>query len=151
MRDGALISLKHKDMDLEKREVWQDPKHVKTKNHKGITSQFIPIDCFADETVVDWLAYSRDVLSMIPDEPLFPKQLVANNPAKLSFEVIGLSREHWAYDAPVREIFHKAFVAAGLPKCQPHTVRSTIAIWGWKTARSFSLRRSARALATNTP
>jgi len=28
VRDGALISLKHKDVDLDKREIWQDPKHV---------------------------------------------------------------------------------------------------------------------------
>ncbi len=59
VRDGALISLKLVDVDLEKREVWQNPKHVKTKYRKGITSQFLPIDDFAEKIVIDWIAHSR--------------------------------------------------------------------------------------------
>lgn len=146
VRDGALISLKHKDVDLEKREVWQDPKHVKTKNRKGITSQFIPIDNFADEIVLDWLAYSRDVLGLKPGDPLFPKQRITNNPENLQFEACGLSNEHWANATPVREIFYKAFIAAGLPKCQPHTIRNTIAIWGMDKCSQLQFKTISQSL-----
>jgi len=146
VRDGALISLKHKDVDLDKREVWQDPKHVKTKNRKGITSQFIRIDSFATAIVEEWLAYSRGALGMKPDNSLFPKQQVANNPTKLMFEVSGLSTEHWANATPVREIFHKAFIAAGLPKCQPHTVRNTIAIWGIENLSQLQFKALSQSL-----
>jgi integrase len=146
VRDGALISLKHKDVDLDKREVWQDPKHVKTKNRKGITSQFIPIDRFAKEIVVEWLAYSRGILGMKPGEPLFPKQRIVNNPAKLKFEACGLSTEHWSNATPVREIFHKAFFAAGLPKCQPHTIRNTIAIWGMENCSQLQFKALSQSL-----
>jgi integrase/recombinase XerD len=140
VRDGALISLKHKDVDLEQREVWQDPKHVNTKYRKGITSQFIPIDPLAEKIVLEWLAYSRDVLSMKSSDPLFPKQRVVNNPDTLQFEARGFSTEHWANATPVREIFHKAFIAAGLPKCQPHTVRNTITIWAMENCSPLEFK-----------
>ena len=146
VRDGALISLKHKDVDLEKREVWQDPKHVKTKNRKGITSQFIPIDDFAEEIVLDWLAYSRDVLGTKPGDPLFPKQRITNNPEKLQFEACGLSTEHWANATPVRQIFHEAFIAVGLPKCQPHTIRSTIAIWALENCSQLQFKAISQSM-----
>ena len=146
VRDGALITLKHKDVDLVKREVWQDPKHVMTKNRKGITSQFIPIDDFAEGIVLEWLAYSRDVLSMKPDDALFPKQRVVNNPEKLQFEACGLSSEHWANATPVRQIFHKAFLTAELPKCQPHTIRNTIAIWGMENCSQLQFKAISQSL-----
>ena len=146
VRDGALISLKHKDVDLEKREVWQDPKHVKTKNRKGITSQFIPIDDFAEGIVLDWLAYSRDMLGMKPGEPVFPKQKIINNPATLQFESCGLSTEHWATATPVREVFHNAFIAAGLPKCQPHTIRNTIVIWAMDNCSQLQFKAISQSL-----
>ena len=146
VRDGALISLKHKDVDLDKREVWQDPKHVNTKNRKGITSQFIPIDSLAEEIVVEWITYSRESLGMKSGDPLFSKQRIANNPDKLKFEACGLSREHWANATPVREIFHKAFIAAGLPKCQPHTVRNTITIWGMENCSPIQFKAISQSL-----
>jgi integrase/recombinase XerD len=146
VRDGALISLKHKDVDLDKREVWQDPRHVKTKNRKGITSQFVPIDTLAEEIVLEWIDYSRNVLGMKPDDPLFPKQRVVNNPETLQFEACGFSTEHWANATPVRDIFHKAFIAAGLPKCQPHTVRNTITIWAQGNCSQLQFKAISQSL-----
>ena len=146
VRDGSLISLKQKDVDLDKREIWQDPKHVKTKNRKGITSQFIPIDSFAEEIVLNWITYSRNVLGLNGEAPLFPKQRVANNPKTLQFEACGLSMEHWANATPVREIFHKAFIAAGLPKCQPHTIRNTIAIWALENCSQLQFKAISQSL-----
>lgn len=146
VRDGALISLKHKDVDLDKREVWQDPKHVNTKNRKGITSQFVPIDTLAEKIVVEWIVYSRDVLGMKTEDPLFPKQRIVNNPDTLQFEARGFSTEHWANATPVREIFHKAFINAGLPKCQPHTVRNTITIWALENCSSLQFKAISQSL-----
>jgi len=91
VRDGALISLKHKDFDLDKREIWQDPK-------------------------------------------------------TLQFEASGLSTEHWANATPVREIFHRAFIAAGLPKCQPHTIRNTIAIWALENCSQLQFNAISQSL-----
>jgi len=147
VRDGALISLKHKDVDLEKMEVWQNPKHVKTKYRKGITSQFIPVDDFAEQIVLDWIDYSRNVLGMKPESALFPKQNIVNNFEKLEFESGGLSSEHWANATPVREIFHKAFIAAGLPKCKPHTIRNTITIWALDNCTQLQFKAISQSMA----
>ena len=83
---------------------------------------------------------------MKPGEPLFPKQRIVNNPAKLKFEACGLSTEHWSNATPVREIFHKAFFAAGLPKCQPHTIRNTIAIWGMENCSQLQFKALSQSL-----
>ena len=146
IRDGALIGLKNKDADLVKREVWQDPKHVKTKNRRGITSLFIPIDTFAQKIVMDWLNHSRNVLCMKPESALFPKQKLVNNPDKLQFESGGLSTEHWANATPVREIFHRAFTAAGLPRCQPHTIRNTITIWALENCTQLQFKAISQSM-----
>jgi integrase len=43
------------------------------------------------------------------------------------FEVAGLSPNHWANTGPVRDVFRKAFAAAGLPYFNPHSFRNTLA------------------------
>lgn len=129
VRDAALISLKRKHVDLAKREVWQDPKVVNTKNSKAISSFFMPFDPLWEEIVTDWLSYTDNVLNFTPDAPLFPKTRVKNNPETLQFEAMGLSREHWANATPVRDIFKAAFAAAGLPYYNPHTFRDMLIAW----------------------
>lgn len=146
VRDGALISLKHKDVDVGKREVWQDPKHVKTKNRKGITSQFIPIDALALEIVLEWISYTRDVLDMRQDDALFPKQKITNNPETLHFDMDRLSNEHWANATPVRNVFHDAFKTAGLPKCQPHTLRNTISTWALENCDQLQFKAISQSM-----
>jgi integrase len=42
------------------------------------------------------------------------------------FAPIGLSRKGWATSAPVRDIFRRAFKAAGLPYRNPHSVWSML-------------------------
>ena len=39
---------------------------------------------------------------------------------------VGLSRRGWASDGPAREIFRRAFAAAGLPYYNPHSFRSML-------------------------
>jgi integrase/recombinase XerD len=146
VRDGALISLKFKDVDLERKEVWQDPKHVKTKNRKGITSQFIPIEPLAEEVFLDWMAYYQNELGAKPEDALFPKQEIINNPETLQFEASKLSTDHWANATPVRDIFHKAFIAVELPKCQPHTIRNTIVTWAMDNCSQLQFKAISQSL-----
>lgn len=146
IRDGALISLKHKDVDHEKQELWQDPKHVKTKNRKGITSQFIPIDTLALQIVLDWITYSKGVLKMGTEAALFPKNKTTTNPETMQFDTGTLSHEHWANAAPIRKIFHDAFKAAGLQKCHPHTLRNTITIWALENCDQLQFKAISQSM-----
>lgn len=129
VRDAALISLKLKDVDRVKEEVWQDPKHVNTKNRKAISTFFMPFDTLWRDITLEWLDYTEQELRFKSDDPLFPKPEIKSCPEKLQFEVTGLSREHWANATTVRQIFRTAFERAGLPYYNPHSFRKMLAIW----------------------
>ena len=129
VRDAALISLRLGDVDVDKREVWQNPRHVRTKNRKGIMTFFAPLDPLWEDIVLDWIAYARGALGFADADPLFPKEATVNNPATLSFRSAGLVREPWANAAPVRAIFKAAFAAADLPYFRPHSFRKMIVRW----------------------
>jgi integrase/recombinase XerD len=129
VRDAALISLKIKDIDLIKKEVWQDPKHVNTKNRKAISTFFMAFDPLWEEIVLEWLEHAAHTLGLGPDDPLFPHTHVTSNPLTLTFEVTGLSRKHWANATPVCQIFREAFEVAGLPYYNPHSFRKMLALW----------------------
>jgi len=129
VRDAALISLKMKDVNRARTELWQDPKHVKTKNRKAIATTFQAFDPLWEEIVLEWLDYADKALGFQPNDPLFPQTAVKCNPATLQFEAIGLSREHWANATPVRQIFRAAFTRADLPYYNPHSFRNMVMIW----------------------
>lgn len=141
VRDDALISLKRKDVDADKGIVWQDPRHVRTKRRKGITTKFFgkPMP-LAEEIVMDWLKFLDEVIEVKSNDPLFPKTLVKCNPETMVFEAQGLSREHWANAGQVREIFKKAFNAVGLPYYNPHLFRNTIVKWGLKNLSQYEFK-----------
>lgn len=141
IRDDALVSLKRKDVDADKRMVWQNPRHVRTKRRKGIVTKFLgqPLP-LAEEIVMGWLKYLDEVIGAMPNDPLFPKTLIKNNPETMAFEAQGLSREHWATAGQVREIFKAAFEAAGLPYYNPHLFRNTITKWGLKNLSQYEFK-----------
>ncbi|MEQ8829769.1 MAG: tyrosine-type recombinase/integrase [Alphaproteobacteria bacterium] len=133
IRDDALVSLKLKDIDADRKTVWQDPKHVRTKRRKGIHTRFVSqVMPVAEEIVLDWIRYANDCLGMKPDDPLFPKTKVESDPEMMTFKANGLSREHWANAQPVREIFKVAFQRAALPYYNPHLFRKTVVKWALK-------------------
>jgi integrase len=66
-----------------------------------------------------------------PDDPLFPAAKVELGESG-HFENSGLQRKHWSNAAPIRQIFKDAFQRAGLPYCNPHSFRDTLAIFGEK-------------------
>ncbi len=140
VRDAALISLKMRDVDRIKKEVWQDPKHVKTKNRKAISTFFMPFDPLWQNIVMEWLCYADQELGFKPDDPLFPKQDIKCNPITLQFEAKGLSREHWANATPVRQIFHTGFTLAGLRYYNPHSFRKMLIIWAMENCTQMEFK-----------
>lgn len=111
-------------MDAIKLTVWQNPLHVRTK---GIVTGFVRavMPC-AEDIVLEWLKFTSEVLKLQPNDPLLPKTLVACNPATMSFEAQGLSKEHWANTQPVRDIFKRAFQTVNVPYFNPHLFRNTV-------------------------
>ena len=147
VRDDALVTLKIKDVNAAQRTVWQNPKHVRTKGRKGIVTGFVrqAMPC-AEDIVLDWLKYAHEVLQLTPSEPLFPKTLVVASAETMTFEALGLSKEHWANAQPVREIFKSAFQAVGLPYFHPHLLRKTICKWALKNCSQYEYKALSQNL-----
>ena len=147
VRDDALVSTRMKDVDIDQKTLWQDPKHVRTKFRKGIVTRFVsaPIPD-AEAIFINWYIHARDILKFSSDAPLFPQTLVAPNPQTLTFEVKGLSRDPWANAAPVREIFKKAFGNAGLPYFNPHLFRNTLVQWAEKNCTPYEFKAISQNL-----
>ncbi|MEH6477402.1 MAG: site-specific integrase, partial [Sneathiella sp.] len=147
VRVDALISLKRKDVEAAKKTVWQDPKHVRTKRRKGIVTRFVgQVMPLAEEIILEWLQYLDEMLHVAPNDPLFPKTLVKCSSEIMAFEAQGLSNEHWANTGSVREIFKKAFHAAGLPYYNPHLFRKTICKWGLKNLTQYEYKALSQNL-----
>ncbi len=126
VRDSALISLKLRHVHLEDELVLQDPSDgVKTKFSKRIDTYFFPVGEDVKQIVVDWIKYLYEKKLYGEEAPVFPRTHVTRD-GNLSFHVAGLEPEHWNTTAPVREIFHEAFAAAGLPYYNPHSFRKTL-------------------------
>lgn len=66
---------------------------------------------------------------------LFPATLIAVG-ASQHFEAAGLDRKHWSTASPIRTIFKKAFIAAGLPYFNPHSFRNTLARFGEQVCKT---------------
>lgn len=140
IRDDALVTMKIKNVDIEKREIWQNPRNVRTKNRKSIITYFMAFDPLWEAIFTDWYKYATETLGFKPDDALFPKQLVKNNPEKMTFEAAGLSREHWAGAQTVREIFKEAFTSAGLPYYIPHSFRKTLVLWAMENCSQYQFK-----------
>ena len=125
MRDAAIASLPLGKVNLERREVFQDARVVKTKRAKTWRTFFFPVGGDAEAIVSDWVRYLREELLFADTEPLFPKTETGLNEAG-AFAAIGLSREYWGNADAVRRIFRERFEAAGLPYFHPHSLRHTL-------------------------
>lgn len=146
IRDAALISLKIKDINLETGVVWQNPKHVKTKNRKGIQSKLMDIVPNSKEIVLDWVRYCKEELKHGQECPLFPSTLVKNNLEKLQFESSGLSKQPWANAQPVRNIFKEAFERVGINYHNPHSFRKMLVNWGMKNCSQYEFKAISQNL-----
>ena len=134
-RDSAIASLKLKHVDLLAGCVHQDAREVKTKFSKTFNTFFFPVGEEIRAIVSEWVSYLRDHRLWGNDDPLFPATLVVPGPDR-QFAVAGLAREHWSTASPIRSIFRKAFVSAGLPYFNPHSFRNTLAQLGEKVCQT---------------
>jgi len=124
-RDGALISIKLKHVNLIDGSVFQDARDVSTKFSKTFTTYFFPVGDDILKIVADWIHYLREQKLYGNDDPLFPMTEVGLNKNK-QFDATGLKRKHWRTTAPIRDIFQQAFKNAGLPYFNPHSFRATL-------------------------
>jgi integrase len=128
-RDNAIASLSLKHVDVARRLVFQDPREVRTKRAKTITTFFFPVGDDIESIVTDWIAWLRTEHLFGEDDPLFPATKVGLG-AHQKFEAVGLDRKHWRNADPIRRIFREAFEAADLPYFNPHSFRKTLAVLG---------------------
>jgi len=129
-RVGALASFQLGHVDLAGGFVEQDARTVRTKAAKSFRTYFMPFVPGALVIVVEWIAELRGDL-WGPGDPLFPATQMGLG-ADGGFIATGLSRKGWATTAPVREIFRRAFAAAGLPYFNPHSFRDTLVHHGMR-------------------
>lgn len=134
-RDGAVVSLKVKHVDLIESCVVQDAREVTMKFGKSFVTWFFPVGEFPLQIVQEWLEFLTKKMLWGPGDPLFPATLVDGGAGK-AFHAAGLARLHWTTADPVRAVFKRAFVAAGLPYYSPHRLRDTLASLGKRYCRS---------------
>lgn len=126
-RDDAIASLRLKHVDLVEGRIFQDGREVRTKFGKSIETYFFPVDGEVEVGAIfhDWVDYLRTDYGFGPDDPLFP-------PAKIevgndgNFAQSGFGRKCWANADPIRAVFKREFLAAGMPYFNPHSFRKTL-------------------------
>jgi integrase len=124
-RVTAVVSLKLRDIDIERRVLVQDARTVKTKFSKTYDTWFFPVGDDIESIVVDWVQFLTEEKQWMLDDPLFPATQVEVGTSG-HFEQSGLAREHWSGTGSIRAIFRDAFKLAGLPYFNPHSFRNTI-------------------------
>jgi integrase len=134
-RDGAIASFKLRHIDFEEGRIDQDAREVHTKFSKSFVTTFFPVGDRIRAVVVDWVIFLRREKLWGLDDPLFPATRIAVG-AGLRFEAVGLDRKHWSTASPIRSIFKKAFSSVGLPYCNPHSFRKTLALLGGQRCRT---------------
>ena len=134
-RDSAMASMKLKHIDLAADSIDQDAREVNTKFSKTFTTFFFPVGDDIRRIVVEWVLYLRQNKLWGNDDPLFPSTCITLGAAR-QFEASGVERRHWRSASPIRAVFHEAFVGAGLPYFNPHSLRNTLVQLGQHVCRS---------------
>ena len=135
IRDNAAASLLLGHVDVDRQMIVQDPKAVRTKNSKLIESVLLPLGPDVEEAFFSWVTYLREDLRWQPDDPLFPQSRQRID-AEKGPVVDGFKRQIWSGSQPIRQIFKRAFAAAGLPYFTPHRVRNTVVEYAYLTCRT---------------
>ncbi len=129
VRDGALISLRVKHVDMASESVNQDAREVRTKNSKSQVTTFFAVDGNVQKIVADWLSELISDHLWGRDDPLFPSTLLEQGPDQ-QFRAVGIARRHWRTADAARKIFREAFEAIGLHGFNPHSFRHALALFG---------------------
>jgi integrase len=134
-RDGAVVSLKLKHLDLAEGRVIQDAREVATKFGKSFDTWFFPVGDDVRKIVEEWVAYLRHELLWGPGDPLFPATRMEVG-EEHQFRAAGLACRPWSSAGPIREVFRRAFATAGLPYFSPHRLRDTLVALAEQRCRS---------------
>ena len=124
-RDGAIISMRVKHIDLINKQVHQDPNEVDTKAGKQINTWFFPVGAVFIQEVEDYLAYLKTEQGFTAGDYLFTSSALGRNEND-QFCIIGVTKERWAGTQPMRDIFRMAFNAVDMPYFNPHSFRKTL-------------------------
>ncbi len=125
IRDGAMVGLRLRHLDLHGRRVHQDARQIRTKFAKTMTTIFFPVCPEAEAIVHAWADELTANLLHGPDDALFPKTKVGLGPGG-GFVTLGVERASWRSPASIRRIVAGAFSQAGLPAFGPHSFRHTL-------------------------
>ncbi len=124
-RIGALASFRLGHVDIAGGFVEQDARTVRTKAAKTFRTYFMPVDTAAMAIIAAWTKELATDHLRGPDDPLFPATEMGLAPDG-GFTPVGLAKRGWVTSEPVREIFRRAFAAAGLPYFNPHSFRAML-------------------------
>jgi integrase len=124
-RISALASFRLGHINIEQGFVDQDARIVRTKGAKTFRTFFMLVDENARSIVADWVSELTTDHLWGPADPLFPKTQMGLD-EQGGFVPVGIMREGWASGDRAREIIQGAFVAVGLPRFHPHSIRHAL-------------------------
>jgi len=152
-RVSAVVSLKLRDIDIDRRVLIQDARTVKTKFRKTFDAWLFPIGDDIEAIVVEWVRFLTEERGWTPDDPLFPATKIEVG-ASGQFEATGLAREHWKCTGSIRGIFREAFKLAGCPYFNPHSFRNTLVAFAserdltWQEMQAWAQNLGHKSLTT---
>jgi integrase len=124
-RVNALATFRLAHVDLADGFVEQDARVVATKFAKTFRTYFMPVSKRALDLVCGWCGELRDDHLWSSTDPLFPATTMGLD-GNGAFQPQGLARHGWASTGPIRDVFRRAFSAAGLPYFNPHSFRDML-------------------------
>jgi integrase len=124
-RAAALASFRLGDINMNESFVDQDARHVRTKFSKSFRTFLMPVSDLAMAVAKDWHTELSADPSRGPDDALFPATAMTLGQDG-GFTSHGLALKGWSTTDPVRDIFRRAFTAAGLSYFNPHSIRDML-------------------------
>lgn len=133
MRDGAVIGLRLKHVDVERREILQDPREIHTKNSKTMRSSWFPVGEEFAGIVIGWIEELRRSGAQ-DEDPLFPQ----TRPTFGQRDPM----EPWVTATPLRKIVKAAIHRCGQQPFRPHAIRATLAQLGYRIALTMEEQKA---------
>ena len=123
----AIISLKMKNFDKQKRLIYQNPgAGVHTKNSKKILTTFFPIGWDAPEQYfIEWYEY-LEKKGFGSDDPIFPAMVSDLGAIKSGHSHGRIGDAFWTGTNGARNVFVKRCAEAALPYFHPHSFRHLV-------------------------
>ena len=121
-RVNALRTFRVGNVNIPLSYVEQDARTVATKFAKSFRTWFMPVSDRAQEIVAEWVRELREDHLRGESDALFPGTAMGIGEAG-GFQPQGLARTGWDSTGPIRDVFRRAFAAAGLDYFNPHSFR----------------------------